>query len=99
MKILVDGIELLDINETQKKIIADDVNIDIIEDDIKRRLKWVIQHKCDFNMERLKKYWIPKLEKEGIKSIPTNNEELAEIIFAHKDYKGAKSKILESGII
>ena len=96
MKISIDGVPFFEILDIHKKIICDDVNSDIVDADIKRRLQWVIEHKCSFNMERLKNFWVAKFKAEGIESLPTDDLKLAEMIFAHPDYKDAKQRQEES---
>lgn len=87
MKISVDDKEIFQLSEIQKKVIQNDINSDIFEDDMKRRLHWVLNHKYERCLERLKSEWMPKL-KGRLQSIPTNDDDLAEIIFSQPDYMG-----------
>jgi hypothetical protein len=91
MKISVDGKDLFELTETQKKVIMNDIHEDIFDEDMKRRLQWVLTHKYERCLERLKNEWMPIL-KENMQSIPTNDEALAEIIFEQKDYKSRKDR-------
>lgn len=86
MKISVDGQELFTLSETQKKVIKNDIHEDIFEDDMKRRLQYILTHKYEQSMERIRNEWMPRL-KERMQSIPTNDDALAEIIFSQPDYK------------
>ena len=95
MKISVNDKELYSLSETQKKVIKNDIHEDIFESDMKRRLQWVLMHKYERCMERLKSEWLPKL-KSKYATIPTNDDQLAELIFADPDYKGRKQKDFES---
>ena len=45
MKISVDDTELYTLSNTQKNVIKNDVNADIFEEDMKRRLDYILKHK------------------------------------------------------
>ena len=96
MKIEVDGIELLTLTETQKKVIQNEIPADKFEDDMKRRLNWVLTHKYEQCFKRLKAEWEPKLAASGVKMIPTDPDAFAELVFAHKDYKSRSQRNAES---
>lgn len=51
------------------------------------RLSWILQHKYERCLERLKLEWLPKLEARGISEIPSDDEFFAELIFSQSDYK------------
>lgn len=95
MKISVDNTELFELNETQKKVIKNDIPSDIFEDDMKRRLQYILMHKYERCFERLKKEWEPKLIARGLESIPTNKDSFAELVFSQPEYKDRKSRELE----
>ncbi|NGX36856.1 MAG: hypothetical protein K1000chlam2_00001, partial [Chlamydiae bacterium] len=65
MKFAVDGEEVLDLSPIKKKVICNDIHIDEIDKDFKRRVAYIITHKYEQCMERLKKEWIPKLKRKG----------------------------------
>jgi hypothetical protein len=90
MKIYFENELILDLSETQKNIIKADINADEFEDDMKRRLVWIIEHKIARCFERLKSEWESKLIQRGYNSLPTNYEQYAEIVFAQEDYKSRK---------
>jgi len=95
MKISVDDKELFTLSETQKKVIMNDIHESIFEDDMKRRLNYILMHKYERCFERLKNEWIPKLEKSGIKSIPLDPDELAKVIFSHPQYKNRAQREIQ----
>jgi hypothetical protein len=97
MKILVDNKLILELNETQKKVIKDEIHEDIFEEDMKRRLSWVLTHKYNEVFKKLKQEWDPKLEANGIKMIPTDKDEYAKLVFSQPDYK-SKDQRTESDI-
>lgn len=87
MKISVDDKELFTLNETQKKVICNDIHDSIFDEDMKRRLNWVLMHKYERCFERLKREWEPKLKAAGVQSIPLDNDKFAELVFAQPEYK------------
>lgn len=96
MKISVNDKELFSLSDTQKRVIANDLNIDDLEVDLSRRLEWVLFHKYERSFQRLKEEWDDKLAKNGISMIPTNPDKYAELIFSQPNYKDRKSRDMES---
>jgi hypothetical protein len=92
MKIDVDGKELFRLSETQKKVIKNDIHEDEFDGDMKRRLQYILTHKYEQCLERLKKEWVPRLKESGVSSIPLEDEALAEIIFNRPEYKDKKNR-------
>lgn len=91
MKISVDGNELYTLSETQKKVIRNDIHEDEFDQDMKRRLQWVLNHKYERCLERLKAEWMPKL-KGRTASVPTDDEAFAELVISQPDYKSRKKR-------
>ena len=96
MKIKVDDKEVLELNETQKKCIMNDIPLLEFTQDMERRVCYVIQHKYDQCFKRLKEEWEPKLTEKGFKSVPTDKDEFAQLVFAQQDYKDRASRELEN---
>ena len=96
MKISVDDKELFTLSETQKKVIKNDIDSDIFEDDMKRRLNYILTHKYEQCFKRLKAEWEPKLATLGVSSIPTDKDALAELIFLRPEYKDRAARDLEA---
>lgn len=92
MKISVDDQELFRLSETQKKVIKNDISEEIFDEDMKRRLQYILTHKYERCFERLKKEWEPKLKASGIKMIPTDNDEFAQLVFSHESYKNRSQR-------
>jgi hypothetical protein len=92
MKVKIDDEEFFEITEIKKKVIKNDIPDDIFDEDIKRRIKYVIDHKYEQCLERLKKEWIPKLKNSGIESIPLNDDEFSELVFSQKEYKNRSER-------
>ena len=91
MKIKVNEEDLFELTETQCKVICNDIHKDIFDADMKRRLHYILMHKYERCLERLKNEWLPKL-KDRVASIPTNDEQLAQLIFSQPDYKCRKTR-------
>lgn len=93
MKISVNDIEVFTLTETQKKVIQNDIDSDVFEEDMKRRLKWALldikYRKC---FERLKEEWEQKLISRGAQSLPTDQDQFAALVFSQPDYKNRKSR-------
>jgi hypothetical protein len=98
MKIKIDDQEIMSLNETKKKVIANDLLKDSLHEDCCRRLQWVLMHKYEQCFERLKKEWEPKLKANGVASIPLDNDEFAELVFSQPDYKDREAREQESVI-
>lgn len=97
MKISVDNIEILTLSETQKKVIKDYVHEDIFDEDMKRRLKWTLTHLYDESFKILKEQWDKKLIDNGVKSVPTDPDEYAQLVFSQSNYKTRKQRDIEKG--
>jgi len=92
MKISVDGQELFELTAIQKQVIANDIQDELFDEDMKRRLYYILTHKYERCYERLQKEWLPKLAANGVKSIPMDRDELAALIFAQPEYKNRSAR-------
>lgn len=99
MKISVNDQELFTLTETQKNVIKNDIQTDIFEEDMKRRLQWVLMHKYERCFERLKKEWDQKLVANGVKSVPTDPDEYAQLVFSQPNYKDRKAREIDNGAL
>ena len=100
MKVKVDNQDLFELTDIQKKVIKNDIASEIFEEDMKRRLFYIINHKYNRCFERLKKEWEPKLAAKGLESIPTDKDAFAELVFSQPEYEDrsareAKAKLKE----
>lgn len=91
MKISVDGKEIFSLSEIQKKVIMNDIPSEIFQEDMERRLEYILVNKYEKCFERLKNEWMPKLA-QRVSSVPTDPEALAEVIFSQADYKNRSQK-------
>lgn len=97
MDISVDGVNQKTLTATQKNILQYLIHADEFDADMKRRVCWVIQHKCDQCFEQLKKDWEPILA-ERYESIPTDSQAFAKLVFDQTDYKDRKQRDAEQDI-
>lgn len=87
MKISVNDQELFTLSETQKKVMCNDLIHSALEEDLKRRLQYILIHKYERCFDRLKKEWEPKLKRLGVESIPLDNDAFANLVFSQPEYK------------
>jgi len=79
--------EILELTETQKKVIKNDIEAELFDEDMERRLKWILEHKYEQCFKRLKDEWEPKLAALGVEAIPTNKDAFAALVFSQPTYK------------
>jgi len=96
MKIKVDNKDLFELTEIQKKVLKNDIKSEVFEEDIKRRIFYIINYKYDQCFKRLKAEWEPKLAAKGIESLPTNKDSFAELVFAQSEYKDRSNRDKDS---
>lgn len=95
MKIQIDGKTVLELSETQKKVIQNDIAFEEFQSDMERRVRWVIEHKYQNCFKRLKEQWEPIL-RQRMDAIPTDPDQLAELIFSQPEYKSRSQRKAES---
>jgi hypothetical protein len=84
-----------ELTEIQQKVIKNDIPSEIFDEDIERRVNYILSHKYQRCLERLRQEWEPILKKD-LPSIPSNDEEFAELVFARADYKNKSQRNLEA---
>lgn len=77
MKIIFNGKQLLELTETQKKVIKNDIPSEEFDNDMTRRCKYWLEHPCDQNAEKKQEDHRKKLKEKGKNSVPTNLLKLA----------------------
>lgn len=92
MKVSVDGVDLFELSDIQKKVIMYDIPESDFEEDMKRRLQWVITHKYEQTYKRLREEWEPKLS-AILDSLPTKPDVFASLVFSQPDYKDRAARI------
>jgi len=87
MQIKVDDVAVFTLSDTQKNVLQDEISSVIFDDDMKRRLEWVLMHKYEQCFKKLKAKWEPIFIAEEVESLPTDPDAFAALVFAHADYK------------
>jgi hypothetical protein len=98
MKISVNDTELFTLSDTQKLVIKNDIPTAIFEDDMKRRLQWILMEKYEECYKRLFNEWFAKLADRGVQSIPTDKDAFAQLVFSQPDYKDRSARDAETQI-
>ena len=93
MKISVNDQELFTVSAVQKQVLGNDISMDALDKDCKRRIQWVLMHKYEQCMARLRKEWMPKL-KGRVESVPLNDDAFAQLVFGQSDYKDRQARDL-----
>lgn len=93
MKISVNDREIFTLTDIQKRVIQNDIPSEIFEEDMQRRLQWIlVDEKYAKCMQRLRKEWEPKLKADGFKMLPTDDDAFAQMVFDHSDYKDRSAR-------
>lgn len=92
MKIKIDDKIILDLTDTMRKVICNDIKSEEFDEDIERRIKMIIMEKYDACYKRLKEKWDKELEQRGYEFIPTDRNKYAELVFSQPDYKSRSER-------
>lgn len=95
MEIKVDDVSLFTLTTAQKNVIKDEISSVIFDDDMKRRLEWVLMHKYEQCFKKMKAKWEPILIADGAENLPTDQDAFASLVFAHQDYKDRATRDAE----
>lgn len=97
MKFLVDNEVVFELSDQQLKVLESAISSDVLREDLKRRVKWVIEHKLENVSKELIESWKPKLESENT-SLPVSKESLLEMVLTNPEYKDAKTKTEDEAV-
>lgn len=84
-----------EINSTKEKVFKYEILEDAFEEDIKRRMRWIIEQKYKECFSLLRREWEPKLKANGVKMIPLDEDEFAELVFSQPNYKSGSQRVAE----
>jgi len=59
------------------------------------RMAWILQHKFERCMDRLRNEWIQRLASKGVTEVPASDEEFANLVFSQPDYKDREARDAE----
>lgn len=99
MKISVNGQELFELSDIQRKVICNDVHEDIFDEDMKRRLHFILMDKYENCFKRMKIEWDEKLAEAGVKALPIDKDEYAQLVFSQPNYKCRKDRDLAESVV
>ena len=86
MKVKYNDEEILSLNEIKESVLKDEIGSTIFEQDMIRRIRYIIMHKYEQCFENLRKEWEPKLKNRGVKMFPADDDEFAKLVFSQPDY-------------
>ena len=96
MKVIcrIDGVdqEVCEITQHHLDVIGNEIPSSILIQDLKRRVEYILMHKYKRCLKRMKDEWIPKLQENGVESIPLNDQALVDLILQQDNYKNAQQR-------
>jgi len=97
MKIKVNEEQIFELAEWEKDVIKNDIPADIFDQDMKRRLEWVLKHKVERCYERFEKEWLEKLRNDpDVEAIPKSKEAFVALVKSRPDYKDRAAREAEA---
>lgn len=95
MKVKLNDEVIFEIDETMMKILSYDLDDPVSE--IKRRLQYIIEHKCDQSFSRMEKDYMGDLRSDpSTTSIPKDKGALVDAIMSLATYNDKKKRNLQS---
>lgn len=89
----VDNTEVFRISPSQRQLLRFYENAKSM-DYYKEKIKWILIHKYERCLERLRKNWESNFSQLGIESIPVDNQQFCQMVFSHPTYKSKKEREL-----
>lgn len=86
MKILIDDKVILELDEVQLKVWRDEIPDENLQEELEFRIRSAILDKYHKIYKRMEEYWVPQLRTLGVKSIPLDEKEFAELVFSQPSY-------------
>lgn len=97
MKVSVNGRQIFEVSSDRKKVLNKTHEFNDFDKDAPSKFAWILQHKYERCLHRLKLEWLPKLEIRGMTEIPSDDDELCALIFSQTDYKCRRTRENEDG--
>lgn len=93
MKIQIDGQDVYELLPWQEAVIKNDIPNEIFVEDMKRRARYIWEHKFEQCMKRFEEEWMPKLRQDpNITSIPSSQEAFVNMVLARPEYKSRSQR-------
>jgi len=86
MDVYLDQEKLFTISEADLKLLAHDLEDPVAE--IKRRLEYIISHKCEQCYKRMRDEWLSRFERtKEVASVPIDRDSFIDLVVNHIEYK------------
>lgn len=85
--------------EMHKERYANMQDAEIVSEEEKEnteRMAWILKHKFERCMERLRNEWTPRLAAKGLTEVPSDDQEFANLVFSQPDYKDREKRDAEA---
>jgi hypothetical protein len=92
MKVMIDNELILELSDVKKQVLKSEIHDHIFDEDMKRRIQWIIIHKYEECFRKLKDKWDPILVVNGVKMVPTDQDEYASLVFAQPNYQSRSER-------
>jgi len=92
MKFYIDNKLVYEITDTQKKILLHVFHKELFDDIFEHKIRFILDRELEVASSDLRNEWMNKLRASGVKSIPLDQYELAELIFSQPGYKNKNDK-------
>lgn len=99
MIVKCDDVVVCELSANQKRVISNDIPMAALDADLKRRVKYILEHKYERCMARLRQEWEPKLKADGAASIPCDDKAFSDLVFARADYKDRAARDADSKLV
>lgn len=97
MKLQVDNQDVFELQPWQEAVIKNDIKDEEFIDDMKRRARYIWEHKFEKCYERFEKEWLEKLRTDqSIQNIPTSKEAFVNLVISRSDYKNRSQREVEN---
>jgi len=96
MKISVNDQELFTLSEVQKQVLCNNIPEEILQEDLKRRLEYILMHKYEECFKELKNEWDARLIENGVTMVPTDADAYAALVFDQPNYKSRSVREAEA---
>jgi hypothetical protein len=79
-----------------KAVIQHDIPAEIFDADMKRRVRYIIEHKYEQCFKRFKEHGEQLLRDNGVEMIPTDRDAFIQLVVSQPNYKGRSARDAEA---
>lgn len=91
-EVMVNGEALYTLKDHHIQVLCNDIDGNMLLEDLKRRIHWVVMHKYEQCFKRLKNEWDKKLAANGVDMIPTDEAAYISLVVSQPNYKDRKAR-------